>query len=264
MKIVLELTLDEADLVSRGVYRDRGAFLDERLGRRETHVLSEQEMALVPVHQAIMQKIEDALTQASKRRTGDASGRLHQARLAPWTSGELLAQLSAVVDGLIEHAGEKGLDAGAVSPLAVAIELLCGELGAFVLFGRVGTLDPPREDGKVPIAVLERLSDDPKVDEAIRRCIRKWIAEHASPNFSPLPEAPSLNQRIDSMIGADHTSSADELLGGVRALCAEIPIAVLLVAIEAHRLGCHQDACPVLFAMEAVAAERRSPGEGSA
>lgn len=97
---------------------------------------------------------------------------LHQARLAPWTPGELRAQLSAIVDGLI---AEKGPDT--VSPLDVVLELLGGELEAFVLFGRMGHLDPPREDGKVPIGILQRMSADPEIDAKIRATAKKWAIE---------------------------------------------------------------------------------------
>lgn len=99
---------------------------------------------------------------------------LHQARLEPWSTAELMARLCVIVDAL---AVDKDLP---VSPLDVALELLGGELEAFVLFGRMGHLDPAREDGKVPIGILRRMSDDPEVDAAIRKTAQKWAAEQES------------------------------------------------------------------------------------
>jgi len=95
----------------------------------------------------------------------------HQARLEEWAPDELKAHLAAVVDGI---SAEKDRPA---SPLDVALQLLGGELEAFVLFGRVGHLDPPRPDGKVPIAVLRRRSDDPEIDARIRDAAKKWAAD---------------------------------------------------------------------------------------
>jgi hypothetical protein len=82
-----------------------------------------------------------------------------------------MAQLCVIVDAL---AADKGRS---VSPLDVALELLGGELEAFVLFGRMGHLDPPRADGKVPIAILRRMSEDPEIDAAIRETAQKWAVE---------------------------------------------------------------------------------------
>ncbi len=95
----------------------------------------------------------------------------HQARLGAWTSSELRAQLTAVMDNLDDEKGN-----GLVSPLDVALELLGGELEAFVLFGRMGHLDPPRADDKVPIGILQRRSDDPEIDALIRETAKKWAA----------------------------------------------------------------------------------------
>ena len=97
---------------------------------------------------------------------------LHHARLAPWTPGELRAHLSSIVDGLIADEGPDD-----VSPLDVALELLGGELEAFVLFGRMGHLDPPRPDGKVPIGILQSRSDDPEIDAKIRETAKKWVTD---------------------------------------------------------------------------------------
>ena len=98
-------------------------------------------------------------------------GDLHQARLEPWSSAELMSRLCVIVDAL---AADKDR---VVSPLDVALELLGGELEAFVLFGRMGHLDPPRDDGKVPIAVLQHKSDDPEIDARIRETAQKWAVE---------------------------------------------------------------------------------------
>lgn len=98
-------------------------------------------------------------------------GDLHHARLTPWRVDELKRHLGTVVDAL---AVEKDL---LVSPLDVALELLGGELEAFVLFGRVGHLDLPCADGKVQIAVLRQRSEDPEVDARIRETAKKWATE---------------------------------------------------------------------------------------
>lgn len=97
----------------------------------------------------------------------------HRARLTPWSVDELKTYLASVVDALAD-AADKDLP---VSPLDVALELLGGELEAFVLFGRMGHLDPPRKDGKVPIGVLQRKSEDPEIDVRIRECAQKWATE---------------------------------------------------------------------------------------
>lgn len=99
---------------------------------------------------------------------------LHQARLTSWTATELKTHLTHLIDKL-------ALEKDPVSPLDLAIELLGGELEAFVLFGRMGHLDPPRLDAKVPIAILQRVSEDPEIDACIRRTVQKW-ALHALEN----------------------------------------------------------------------------------
>lgn len=96
---------------------------------------------------------------------------LHQARLTAWPVDELKAHLAAIVDALSKS---KSLPA---SPLDVALELLSGELEAFVMFGRVGHLDPPRDDGKIPIGILQRRSDDPEIDARIRATAKKWALD---------------------------------------------------------------------------------------
>ena len=101
---------------------------------------------------------------------------LHQARLAPWSADELKAHLASIVD---ELSVEKD-----ASPLAVMLELLGGEMEASVLFGRVGHLDPPRPDGKIPIGVLQHKSADPTIDARIRNTVRSWLADQEPPATS--------------------------------------------------------------------------------
>lgn len=79
--------------------------------------------------------------------------------------------LAAIVDGI---AASKDREA---TPLDVALELLGGELEAFVLFGRMGHLDPPRSDGKVPIAILRRQSADPEIDARLRDAAKQWATD---------------------------------------------------------------------------------------
>ena len=102
----------------------------------------------------------------------------HQARLDSWSTAELKAHLASIVDAL--DVEDRRGDKLSVSPLDVALELLGGELEAFVLFARIGHLDPPREDGKVPIGILRRMSDDPEIDRALRDTAKKWASEQES------------------------------------------------------------------------------------
>lgn len=179
--IRLELVLDEADLIGAAVSRDRDRVLDAALGHGGTRLLTDQELALVPTHQEVLKKLEEAivargreLRSASSAKKSDVDAErpaLHQARLGPWVPDELKAHLAAVVDGL-EAIKEKLF----VSPLDVVLELLSGELDAFVLFARMGHLDPPRADGEVPIAILQRKSEDPEIDVLIRNTAKKWAA----------------------------------------------------------------------------------------
>jgi hypothetical protein len=64
----------------------------------------------------------------------------------------------------------------APSELEAALDVLGRECEAFVMFARVGHLDPPRPDGKVPVAILLHRSADPDVDDAIRETARRWLA----------------------------------------------------------------------------------------
>lgn len=93
-------------------------------------------------------------------------------RLAPWMPEDLREHLCEVADRLVER--REGSD---VSPLDVALELLGDEVEAFVLFVRMGHLDPPRPDGSVPIGVLRRRSEDPEIDVRIRETAKKWAFE---------------------------------------------------------------------------------------
>jgi hypothetical protein len=177
----LVLVLDEADLVGAAVSRDRDRVLDAALGHGGTRLLTDQELALVPTHQEVLKKLEEAIVVRGRElRAGqgaDAVGQdLHQARLAPWPAAELMAHLCSIVDTLAAASKDRS-----VSPLDVALELFGGELEAFVLFGRMGHLDPPREDSKVPIAILFRhKSEDPEIDRRIRDAAKKWAAEQES------------------------------------------------------------------------------------
>jgi len=109
---------------------------------------------------------------AKKPDADDERPSLHQARLGPWAPEELKVQLAAIVDRL--------KDKRSVSPLDVMLELLSGELDAFVLFARMGHLDPPREDGKIPIGILQRRSEDPEIDARIRDTAKTWAAKQES------------------------------------------------------------------------------------
>lgn len=103
--------------------------------------------------------------------SGDSSNRqrpLHQARLTEWASDELARHLATITAALAER--------GDCVPLRVALELLGGELEAFVLFGRLGHLDPPRPDEGIPIALLQRKSSNDDVNDAIRVAARDWSA----------------------------------------------------------------------------------------
>jgi hypothetical protein len=97
----------------------------------------------------------------------------HRARLGDWGPVELKAHLASIVDALNRKIGRDA----PVSPLDVALDLLGGELEAFVLFGRMGHLDPPRPDGQMPIAILRHMSEDPEIDLMIRECAKKWVSD---------------------------------------------------------------------------------------
>lgn len=128
----------------------------------------EKSSALRDIHA----RLRAVLAEGSDRpqQTPQALGPRHKARLKPWSPAELRSHLVAIVDGM-------SVERHDVSPLDIALQLLGGELEAFVLFGRVGHLDPPREDGKVPIAILQHESDDPEIDARIRDVAKKWAAE---------------------------------------------------------------------------------------
>ncbi len=96
---------------------------------------------------------------------------MHHARLAPWSQQELVERLTMIVVAIAARN-----DDHTVAPLDVALELLSGELEAFVLFGRTGHLDSPRPDGKLAVAILQRKSADPRIDEKIREVAQKWAA----------------------------------------------------------------------------------------
>lgn len=97
----------------------------------------------------------------------------HRARLGDWGPVELKAHLASIVDALNREPGRKG----PAGPLDVALELLGGELEAFVLFGRMGHLDPPRPDGEAQVAILQLHSEDPEIDARIREVAKKWALD---------------------------------------------------------------------------------------
>jgi hypothetical protein len=94
---------------------------------------------------------------------------LHQARLTPWKAADLKEHLAGIVDQIAEH--------DVCSVLDVVLELLGGELETFVLFGRLGHLDPPRPDGKIAWAVLRRNSADPAVNQKLVEAVRGWLSK---------------------------------------------------------------------------------------
>lgn len=184
--VQLTLMLDEADLVGAAVSRDRDRVLDAALGHGGMRLLTDQELALVPTHQEVLKKLEEAIIghgrelRAVKKPDADTESpespersSLHKARLEPWSTAELMAHLCALVDTLAIDKEDR-----TVSPLDVVLELLSGELEAFVLFARMGHLDPPREE--VPIGILQRRSEDPEIDALIRDTAKKWAAKQES------------------------------------------------------------------------------------
>jgi hypothetical protein len=98
---------------------------------------------------------------------------LHQARLQPWTARELQDHLAAIVARRADADGN-------CSVLDVALELIGGELEAFLLFGRMGHLDPPRPDGKVAWAVLRQLSKDPNVNAKLPEVVASWLEKQGT------------------------------------------------------------------------------------
>ena len=94
---------------------------------------------------------------------------LHQARLQPWKAEELKEHLAGIVDQLTAH--------GICSVLAVALELLSGELETLLLFGRLGHLDRPRPDGKIVWGIMRRISEDPAINESLTEAVRGWVDE---------------------------------------------------------------------------------------
>jgi len=105
-------------------------------------------------------------------------GQIHRARAGGWSARELKDRLAAIVDALVES--------GACSPLGVAIDLLGGELETFVVFGRLGHLDPPRPDGNIAWAIVDRMSDDPVINEKLRSAVTGWARRDvAVPSVAP-------------------------------------------------------------------------------
>lgn len=64
----------------------------------------------------------------------------------------------------------------AAGALQGALDVIARECEAFVMFVRVGHLDPPRPDGKVPVAIVAHRSSDPGIDDALRDTIQRWLS----------------------------------------------------------------------------------------
>jgi hypothetical protein len=75
-----------------------------------------------------------------------------------------------------------------------------------------------------------------------------------------VPEHP-LNQAIDRMIDANRPLSAADVFAKVTPLCAGWSRKDLRIAIDVHRANCHDPGCPVLAAMEEIAAGAPPYGE---
>jgi hypothetical protein len=60
-RVHLEFTLDELSLIGSAVVSDRERILDKGGFSGGTRLISDEEEATVPVHQAILQRIEDSL-----------------------------------------------------------------------------------------------------------------------------------------------------------------------------------------------------------
>jgi hypothetical protein len=87
--------------------------------------------------------------------------------LVSWKTQELKEHLASTVDRYAEH--------GSCSVLDVVLELIGLEMETFLLFGRLGHLDPPRLDGKILWAILNRSSKDPIVNEKLSVAVREWL-----------------------------------------------------------------------------------------
>lgn len=103
------------------------------------------------------------LTDPAPRQLGAAT---HAARLGGWSREELKQHLARLVD--------MAPPGSAPTPLDLALELLSGEVEAFVLFARTGHLDPPRPDGTHQIAILQARSKTAGVNAAIAKVIAGW------------------------------------------------------------------------------------------
>jgi len=105
---------------------------------------------------------------------------LHEARLGPWSIAELKKHLAEIVDGIAARDRAASPESGMppdVSPFDIALELLIGELKAFVLFGQTEHLDPPPADGKVSVLVFRCESKNPEINVAIREAAKKWAID---------------------------------------------------------------------------------------
>jgi len=109
--------------------------------------------------------------QRKEARPGSLRASLHQAQRSSWTPDALKAHLENLVDAIAATKDHP------VSMLDVALELLSGELKAFVLFGHIGHLDPPLSGEKFQIGILEFAASGSEVSVAIRKIIQQRTAE---------------------------------------------------------------------------------------
>lgn len=88
------------------------------------------------------------------------------------------------------------IDDPEVSRLAVAIELLAGESGAFVMFMRLGDIDTPADADVRAFAVVGVGLDN----EKLRRTVIKWADEvRAELEAKPLDQCPDCHEPIISV-----------------------------------------------------------------
>jgi hypothetical protein len=157
----LPVTLDRVDELEAAALLCADAAMDGLSSSSASH----KSTALSDIHACLRSALEEGAIRPWMQTSR------HQAQIAPWSADDLKAHLAAVVDGI---SAEKARPA---SPIDVALQLLGGELEAFILFGRMGHLDPPRPDGKVRIAILRHMSEDPEIDLKIRECAKKWVLD---------------------------------------------------------------------------------------
>jgi hypothetical protein len=100
--------------------------------------------------------------------------RIHHACAGRWSTDEFKVHLAKIVDARARD--------GTCGALAVALDLLIGEFGTFLLFGRLGHLDPSGPDERIPWAVVSSAgAQDPDVDARLRSAVRDWLEAGAPP-----------------------------------------------------------------------------------